>query len=216
MAAGAALAERGTSGTRAPTGQEQSRRALRALRSLAVLVVIGLTTYVGPPRELGGGGIASSQPAPRVGTASPLAEGAPATEAAEGWEEQRAADAESVWALADRFSAGAGIDDRRVLRALILAESDGNPGAVRRTAREWSVGLLQANRLGGRGVGYSEAELQDPAFNLALGMPEISAAYRRATAEGYRGAPRAVRVAELAQRPDPATLHRYAAAYDAA
>ena len=106
-----------------------------------------------------------------------------------------------------------GLDDRRVLRALILAESEGNPRAVSRTASEWSVGLLQANRLGGRGSGYSEDALLDPEFNLALAMPEIAAAYRRAYAEGYRGDPLVVRVAELAQRPDPSTLARYAEAY---
>jgi len=194
--------------------------ALRGLRSLVVLAVIVLATYAGPTWELGSGAdAASGQQAARAGTAGPPAEGTRSAEAVERWlerwEEPRAAGAEGVWALADRYSAGAGIDDRRVLRALILAESAGNPGAVTRTAKEWSVGLLQANRLGGRGNGYSEAELQDPAFNLTLGMPEISAAYRQATAEGYRGAPRAVRVAELAQRPDPSTLHRFAAAYDA-
>jgi soluble lytic murein transglycosylase-like protein len=119
-----------------------------------------------------------------------------------------------VWELADRYSARYGLDDPRVLRALILAESEGNPRAVKRTESEWSVGLLQANRLGGRGEGHSEADLLDPERNLALGMPEIAAAYRQAVADGYRGAPLAVRVAELAQRPDPDTLYRFAAAYE--
>jgi hypothetical protein len=125
-------------------------------------------------------------------------------------------DTNSVWGLADAYSARYGLDDPGVLRALIEAESRGNPRIVNRTAREWSVGLLQVNIMGGRGVGHSEAELLDPDVNLALSMPEIAAAYRQARDEGYSGAQLTVRVAALAQRPDPTTLWRYSAAYAAA
>ncbi len=123
---------------------------------------------------------------------------------------------DSVWALADRVRAAYGLDDPAVLRALILAESGGDPAKVTHTAQEWSVSLLQLNRTGGRGAGYSEAALQDPQFNLALSLPEIAAAYHQVRAEGYQGARLAVRVASLAKRPDPSTLERYATAYQSA
>jgi soluble lytic murein transglycosylase-like protein len=189
-------------------------------RSLAILGFITLMVYVGAARQLTPGAAAANTP--------PVAQdvlllGAPveahpaAVLAPSGADVPRPAvraAAETVWELADRYSARYGLDDRKVLRAIILAESDGNPQVVKRTGREWSVGLLQANRLGGRGEGLSEAELLDPERNLALGMPEIAAAYRQAVADGYRGSPLAVRVAQLAQRPDPDTLYRFAAAYD--
>jgi soluble lytic murein transglycosylase-like protein len=198
-------------------------------RSLALLGFVTLAVVVGAARQLTPGADAASAPPASVGLGpAPVAAtgrsvveirtvvALPATRAdlPRDGAAAVAARTETVWEMADRYSARYGLDDRRVLRALILAESEGNPRAVKRTEREWSVGLLQANRLGGRGAGYSEAELQDPERNLALGMPEITAAYRQAHAAGYRGAPLAVRVAELAQRPDPDPLHRFAAAYE--
>ena len=190
-------------------------------RSLAVLGFIALVVYVGAARQLTPRAAASTTPPvaqtlPIVGV--PVEARLAAALPPSGADVPRPVPhmvAETVWELADRYSARYGLDDPRVLRALILAESEGNPGVVKRTESEWSVGLLQANLLGGRGEGYSESELLDPERNLALAMPEIAAAYRQALAEGYRGAPVAVRVAELAQRPDPDTLYRFAAAYEA-
>jgi soluble lytic murein transglycosylase-like protein len=198
-------------------------RPALSLRSLAILAAVAVATYAGgthaPPLAaavLPEASRARQQDA--QAPADPAVDGGAATTNRDAPGNASAEDTAGpldVAELADRYSARYGLDDPKVLRALIQAESRGDARAVTRTAREWSVGLLQANRLGGRGVGYSEAQLQDPELNLALGMPEIADAYREAYAAGYRGAPLAVRVAELAQRPDPATLHRFADAYEA-
>ena len=45
---------------------------------------------------------------------------------------------------------------------------------------EDSVGLLQLNRIGGQGVGYTVAQLQDPRLNLRVGLPPIARAYAAA------------------------------------
>jgi soluble lytic murein transglycosylase-like protein len=193
---------------------------MRTLLSLGLLVVVAAAAWAGS-RPVGAAPVAgeSATRASRAAPAAPLAPVAPVREVAGpammGAPAAFPPDGDPVWSLADAYSARYGLDDPGVLRALIAAESRGDPGAVNRTAKEWSVGLLQLNLLGGRGAGHSEAELLDPDVNLALSMPEIAAAYRRATAEGYAGARLAVRVAQLAQRPDPSTLWRYAAAYAA-
>lgn len=62
----------------------------------------------------------------------------------------------------------------------IAVESGFDPAAHNVTATEDSVGLLQLNRIGGQGAGYSVEELKDPRRNLQIGLPYITAA-RRAT-----------------------------------
>lgn len=60
--------------------------------------------------------------------------------------------------------------------ALIAAESSFDPSARNLTAVEDSVGLLQLNRIGGQGEGYSVEELKDPRRNLQIGLPPIARA----------------------------------------
>lgn len=45
---------------------------------------------------------------------------------------------------------------------------------------EDSVGLLQLNRIGGQGVGYTVEQLQDPRLNLRVGLPPIARSYAAA------------------------------------
>lgn len=64
---------------------------------------------------------------------------------------------------------------RNVLRAIVLAESSGDPGAVGDAGA--SVGLLQLHERG-QGAGMSVAERKDPVRNLAVGVPPIADAWR--------------------------------------
>lgn len=64
-----------------------------------------------------------------------------------------------------------------------------------------SWGLWQINRCGGLGVGYSEAELRDPAVQVAIMRPVYQAQYERYQAEGWTGAELAVRVCLASERP---------------
>ena len=60
----------------------------------------------------------------------------------------------------------------------IAVESGFHPSARNNNPPiEDSVGLLQLNRIGGQGAGYSVAQLQDPRFNLQVGLPPIGGAY---------------------------------------
>ena len=59
----------------------------------------------------------------------------------------------------------------------IAAESGFDPTARNLTDKEDSVGLLQLNRIGGQGQGYSVEELKDPRRNLQIGLPAIRGAF---------------------------------------
>lgn len=59
----------------------------------------------------------------------------------------------------------------------IGAESSFNPDTYVNTALEESVGLLELNRRGGQGTGYTVAQLKDPATNLRIGLPYIRRAF---------------------------------------
>jgi len=59
----------------------------------------------------------------------------------------------------------------------IAAESGFDPNAHALTPYEDSVGLLQLNRMGGQGEGYTVQQLKDPRFNLQVGLPYIHNAY---------------------------------------
>lgn len=61
----------------------------------------------------------------------------------------------------------------------IAVESGFDPRARAQTPQEDSVGLLQLNRLGGQGQGYTVAQLMDPRFNLRVGLPPIRRAYEQ-------------------------------------
>ena len=59
----------------------------------------------------------------------------------------------------------------------VAVESSFDPRAHALNDIEDSVGLLQLNRRGGQGAGYTVEQLMDPRFNLRLGLPAIAAAY---------------------------------------
>ncbi len=63
--------------------------------------------------------------------------------------------------------------------AIIAAESSFDPRAHALSAIEDSVGLLQLNRRGGQGTGYSVEQLMDPQLNLRLGLPAIRRAFEQ-------------------------------------
>jgi hypothetical protein len=100
--------------------------------------------------------------------------------------------------LADRYSQQWGLDDPNVLRALIMAESTGDPNAVGDNGN--SIGLLQANMAGGRGQGYTADQLRDPDFNLSIAQPEITSTYAAGKAQGLAGRDLTRYVAVHAQR----------------
>lgn len=66
----------------------------------------------------------------------------------------------------------------------IAVESSFNPATYVNTALEESVGLLELNRRGGQGAGYSVAQLLDPTTNLRIGLPYIRRAFETAWAPG--------------------------------
>lgn len=63
---------------------------------------------------------------------------------------------------------------------LIAAESGFDPTTHVDNALEDSVGLLELNRRGGQGAGYSVQQLQDPTTNLRIGLPPIRRAFEQA------------------------------------
>lgn len=66
----------------------------------------------------------------------------------------------------------------------IAVESSFNPNIHVDNALEDSVGLLQLNRRGGQGTGYTVAQLQDPVTNLRIGLPHIRQAFESSWAAG--------------------------------
>ncbi|OGQ17422.1 MAG: hypothetical protein A2138_26925 [Deltaproteobacteria bacterium RBG_16_71_12] len=76
-------------------------------------------------------------------------------------------------------SAGVPLD---LAYTFVAVESGFDPLIRNLSAIEDSVGLLQLNRRGGQGQGYSVAQLQDPRFNLQVGLPPIRRSYELAWA----------------------------------
>ncbi len=73
-----------------------------------------------------------------------------------------------------------------VWRAIVQVESGGREDAVGDNGR--SIGLLQLNRVGGQGTGYTAGELFSPTLQAQLGGPPIADAYRAGVAQGLSGA----------------------------
>lgn len=71
---------------------------------------------------------------------------------------------------------------RNLLRAIVLAESGGNPSADGDGGE--SIGLLQLHARG-QGAGMSVAERIDPERNLAVGVPPIARAWRNSAHMPY-------------------------------
>ncbi len=113
------------------------------------------------------------------------------------------------------MQAGADPELADIMAASAMTESSGNPTARRQTAREDSVGLWQANRMGGQGAGYSVEQLQDPQTNAQVVMRQFQAAYAAGQRQGLRGPDLAVYTHLHAERPadqtwdgEPATRMR--------
>lgn len=66
----------------------------------------------------------------------------------------------------------------------IAVESSFDPDTYVNNALEESVGLLELNRRGGQGAGFSVAELKDPHRNLQIGLPYIRRAFEQSWAAG--------------------------------
>lgn len=66
----------------------------------------------------------------------------------------------------------------------IAVESSFDPNTYVNNALEESVGLLELNRRGGQGTGYTVAQLKDPTTNLRIGLPHIRAAFESAWTPG--------------------------------
>ncbi|MGE0136102.1 MAG: transglycosylase SLT domain-containing protein [Dehalococcoidia bacterium] len=112
----------------------------------------------------------------------------------------------AILAIVDRHADANGVP-RNVVRAIVLAESGMNPGAVGDGG--WSPGLLQLYRNGGQGDGYTHEQLLDPETNMRVGMVAIRDAWTRTAA--LQGAERVRRTAGLSGHPrDPQALdHGY-------
>lgn len=88
--------------------------------------------------------------------------------------------------------------------AILLVESGGDPNAVGDGGD--SIGLFQANRNGGQGVGYSVEQLKDPATNARAVAPQIAEAVRICGAENMNC------ILAHSQRPATSTYPKYTAA----
>jgi len=99
---------------------------------------------------------------------------------------------------AEKYAPG---DDefKKVLHAIVLAESGGNPLAVGDQGN--SIGLFQNNMAGGRGQGYSVEQLSDPYFNADLSVKDLLTHYKQGLANGLSGANLVAFVSRYGQRP---------------
>lgn len=102
--------------------------------------------------------------------------------------------------LAEKYKPG-DTQFKQLLNSLIFSESSGDNLTVGDNGN--SIGLLQANRKAGRGIGYSVAQLQDPTFNIELGLKEIIPAYDKGVKQGLSGGDLGAYVSKVAQRPSP-------------
>lgn len=101
-------------------------------------------------------------------------------------------------AVAEQYAPG---DDefKKVMNAIALAESGGNPGAVGDAGN--SIGLYQNNMAGGRGAGYSADQLKDPHFNADLAARELIKYYNEGRRQGLSGGDLVAYVSRTGQRP---------------
>jgi len=88
---------------------------------------------------------------------------------------------------------------KKVLQAIALAESGGNANAVGDNGN--SIGLFQNNMAGGRGAGYTKAQLLDPTFNADIAASDLYKYYRDARGQGLSGANLVAYVSKNGQRP---------------
>lgn len=102
--------------------------------------------------------------------------------------------------ISNEFAPG---DDqfRKIMHAIALAESNGNPGAVGDGGI--SIGLYQNNMKNGRGYGHTKEQLLDPEYNTRLAANELVKYYKQGVKKGLSGANLTAYVSKYGQRPAP-------------
>ena len=90
------------------------------------------------------------------------------------------------------------VEFRKVLHAIALAESGGNPGAIGDNGQ--SFGIFQ-NYMKGRGAGHNPQDLLDADYNIRISVPELHGAYIRGIQQGLRGKDLVAYVSRIGQRP---------------
>ncbi len=110
--------------------------------------------------------------------------------------------------IANEFAPG-DEEFRKVLNAIALAESGGNPAAVGDNGA--SIGLFQNNTVAGRGVGHTKQALLDPEYNTRLAAKELINYYKQGVSRGLKGSDLTAYVSRYGQRP-AAGLEKNAAA----
>lgn len=88
---------------------------------------------------------------------------------------------------------------KRVLHAIVLAESNGDPDAEGDNGN--SIGLFQNNMAGGRGAGYTIEQLKDPIFNANLAAQDLARYFKDGIKRGLRGKDLTAFVSRTGQRP---------------
>ena len=101
---------------------------------------------------------------------------------------------------ADKYAPG-DEEFKKVLHAIALAESNGNPKAAGDGGH--SIGLFQNNMVAGRGYGYTKDQLEDPNFNADLSAKDLYNYYKKGAAQGLAGANLVAYVSRNGQRPAP-------------
>lgn len=93
------------------------------------------------------------------------------------------------------------IEFKKIMHAIALAESGGNPNAVGDNGQ--SIGLYQNRMKFGRGGNYSKEQLLDPEFNTKLAAQELVKYYDQAISKGLTGRQATEYVSKYGQRPAP-------------
>ena len=88
---------------------------------------------------------------------------------------------------------------KKVLHAIAMAESGGNPNAVGDGGN--SIGLFQNNMAGGRGAGHRREDLLDPVYNADISAADLVNHYKQGVAQGLSGADLVAYVSRNGQRP---------------
>lgn len=103
------------------------------------------------------------------------------------------------------------LEFKKVLHAIALAESGGDPGAEGDGG--WSIGLFQNHRRDGRGRGYSVEWLKNPENNTRLSVKELVIYYDRGVKQGLTGNDLVAYVSKYGQRPAPGNENQAASKY---
>ena len=100
--------------------------------------------------------------------------------------------------IADKYSGG-NPEFRKVLHAIALTESGGNPNAVGDNGE--SIGLFQNRMKFGRGGNFTKDQLFDPVFNTDISAKELVNYFKQGVSKGLKGADLVAYVSRYGQRP---------------